>query len=188
MIKKFNNLTGKLTAVLQILALTLLASCATVGSRNLLTVCHATGDLTNPYEEITVTRAELSEHLGHPNDINPAPVTGCPANPIVIIDGKITICHAANSGTDPYREISISVNGLNGHGGHEGDIIPMPEEGCPTTPISNSNDKITICHATGSEKNPYNELTVSVNGLNGHDRHDDDIIPAPADGCPITKP
>ena len=187
MMKKFDNLTCKLAAVIQILALTLLASCATVGSRNSSTVCHATDDPANPYEEITVSKTELSEHLGHPNDINPAPVTGCPANPVVIIDGKITICHAANSGTDPYNEISISVNGLNGHGGHEDDIIPMPEEGCPATPISNNNDKITICHATGSEKNPYNEITVSVNGLNGHGKHDGDIIPAPAGGCPISR-
>ena len=184
MSRKFSNGTGKLVAVIQILALTLLASCASVGGGNSSTVCHAADDPANPYEEITVSRTELGEHLGHPNDINPAPVTGCPAEPVVIVDGMITICHAANGGTDPYNEISISVNGLNGHGGHEGDIIPMPEGGCPTAPISNNNDKITICHATGSEKNSYNEITVSVNGLNGHDKHDGDIIPVPAGGCP----
>ncbi|HEX4733333.1 MAG TPA: hypothetical protein VH247_02880 [Thermoleophilaceae bacterium] len=46
--------------------------------------------------------------------------------------------------------------------------------------------KITICHATGSATNPYVEITISVNGLNGHGDHQDDrdIIPAPADGCP----
>lgn len=46
-------------------------------------------------------------------------------------------------------------------------------------------DKITICHKTGSKKNPYVEITVSVNALkNGHGAHADDIIPAPAEGCP----
>jgi hypothetical protein len=83
------------------------------------------------------------------------------------------------------------VNGLNGHGVHEGDIIPVPEGGCPaTSPVVTSpvnNDKITICHATGSKKNPYTEITVSVNGLNGHGQHEGDIIPAPAGGCPTTK-
>jgi hypothetical protein len=46
--------------------------------------------------------------------------------------------------------------------------------------------KITICHATGSAKNPYVEITISVNGLHGHAKHQDgrDIIPAPASGCP----
>ncbi len=153
------------------------------------TVCHATGDVANAYEEITVTSAEMNDHRGHPNDISPVPVNGCPINLVVISDGRITICHATSSDTDPYNEITVSVNGLNGHGKHEGDIIPAPVGGCPTTNpgTSNSNDKITICHATGSKKNPYNEITVSVNGLNGHDKHDGDIIPAPAGGCPTKK-
>jgi hypothetical protein len=56
--------------------------------------------------------------------------------------GKITICHATKSHTNPYVEITISVNGLHGHGPaddphhHAGswkDIIPAPAGGCPTT-------------------------------------------------------
>jgi hypothetical protein len=56
--------------------------------------------------------------------------------------GKITICHATKSHTNPYVEITISVNGLHGHGPaedphhHDGswkDIIPAPAGGCPTT-------------------------------------------------------
>src|SRR3954452_13013494 len=43
----------------------------------------------------------------------------------------------------------------------------------PGTPKSNENNgapkgKITICHATKSETNPYVEITISVNGLHGH--------------------
>ena len=153
------------------------------------TVCHATGDASNPYEEINVNSAELQEHSGHPEDFNPAPMGGCPTNPVEISDGKITICHATSSETNPYNEITVSVNGLNGHGKHEGDIIPAPEDGCPATSpgAGNSDGKITICHATSSKKNPYNEITVSVNGLNGHDKHAGDIIPAPEGGCPATK-
>ena len=101
--------------------------------RDLATACHATGDPANPYEEITVNSAELNEHRGHPNDINPAPANGCPTSSVVISDGKITICHANGSETNPYNEITVSVNGLNGHDKHEGDIIPAPEGGCPTT-------------------------------------------------------
>ena len=40
---------------------------------------------------------------------------------------------------------------------------------------SKTNDKITICHATGNGK--YVSITVRVNGLNGHDGHSGDIIP-----------
>jgi len=43
---------------------------------------------------------------------------------------------------------------------------------------------VQICHATGSKNNPYVLLTVNPNGLNGHGKHNGDIIPAPANGCP----
>jgi hypothetical protein len=186
-LNKFGKVWTRFFAVVQILALTLLAACATVGGVTSTNVCHATGDPQDPYEEIKVTPVELKEHRGHLNDIDPVPVGGCPASPVAINDGRITICHATGSETNPYNEIIVSVNGLNGHGTHEDDLIPAPEEGCPAIPIAGGNDKITICHATGSEKNPYNEITVSVNGLNGHDQHEGDIIPAPAGGCPTTK-
>jgi len=53
----------------------------------------------------------------------------------------------------------------------------------------NQNDKITLCHATGSATNPYVEITVSVAGAtHGHAKHPGDIIPAPADGCPEATP
>ena len=49
----------------------------------------------------------------------------------------------------------------------------------------NQNDKITLCHATGSATNPYVEITVSVAGAtHGHANHPGDIIPAPTGGCP----
>jgi hypothetical protein len=46
--------------------------------------------------------------------------------------------------------------------------------------------KTTICHATGSETNPYVTITISDHALPAHDRHqnDEDIIPAPGGGCP----
>ena len=48
-------------------------------------------------------------------------------------------------------------------------------------------DKITICHKTGSAKNPYVEITVSVNATtDGHGMHEGDLIPAPEGGCPDT--
>ena len=184
--------------VAQILAISLLAACSIVDIPTLgaigndatipLTVCHATGDPANPYEELTVSSAELNMHRDHPDDIYPAPINGCPTIPVLISDGKITICHATGSQTNPYNEITVSVDGLNGHGTHEGDIIPAPEAGCPSSPVLDSDGKITICHATSSQTNPYNEITVSVNGLNGHDKHEGDIIPAPEAGCPATPP
>jgi hypothetical protein len=46
--------------------------------------------------------------------------------------------------------------------------------------------RITICHATGRTSNPYVSITVDASSLGGHDDHEDDIIPAPAGGCPET--
>jgi len=303
MTKKISTTAIKLAAVIQILALTLLASCSAVGVNASANVCHATGDAANPYEEITIDNPDLlNVHLAHAQDIFPVPVGGCPASLVEVVEGNITICHATSSETNPYEEITVSVNGLNGHGDHEGDVIPMPAEGCPVAPVATATDtdmdtdeiavchvtgdaanpydvvmvasteldayvlanpsdinpmpstgcpaylmevndgkvtfchanddesksyaeiavsvdgldghgdheedvfpiseaegcpasavvvndgRITICHATSSKNNPYVEITVSVNGLNGHDKHNGDIIPAPAGGCPTTKP
>ena len=117
---------------------------------------------------------------------------------------KIMICHKTGSTKNPYVQISVSENAIkdgHGHGKHQGDIIPAPEAGCPDTWIvtdipaqGNGNDdqdangnKITICHKTGSAKNPYVQITVSENAIkdgHGHGKHDGDIIPAPEGGCP----
>ncbi len=63
-------------------------------------------------------------------------------------------------------------------------VLPVPVLGA-----SNQNEKITLCHATGSTTNPYVEITISVEGAtNGHAQHPGDIIPAPAEGCPLSAP
>lgn len=57
--------------------------------------------------------------------------------------------------------------------------------GFAATAVAGS-DRTTICHATGSESNPYVEITVSNSALAAHRHHQgrEDIIPAPAGGCP----
>jgi len=61
-----------------------------------------------------------------------------------------------------------------------------PPNGVFVAPLLDANGKkITICHATGSTKNPFVEITIDANGLNGHAKHSGDIIPAPAGGCPV---
>ncbi|HUY85249.1 MAG TPA: hypothetical protein VMU97_01910 [Candidatus Dormibacteraeota bacterium] len=43
---------------------------------------------------------------------------------------------------------------------------------------SNAHNKVTLCHATGSQSNPYVEITVDANGaVSGHAGHANDIIP-----------
>lgn len=157
-----------------------------VVSDDTISICHATGESEIPYEEISITSAQLTEHSNHTNDINPVPANGCPTSLVVISDGEITICHATGRETSPYDEITVSVNDLNGHAKHKGDIIPAPEVGCPTSPLVVTDNKITICHATDNESNPYNEITVNINGMNGHSQHGSDIFPVPEGGCPTS--
>lgn len=61
--------------------------------------------------------------------------------------------------------------------------------GAPTLVSAAPSGKTTICHATGSEKNPYVRITVSNDALAAHDAHQNgrDIIPAP-DTCPGDVP
>ena len=44
-------------------------------------------------------------------------------------------------------------------------------------------DMISVCHATGSQENPYETIAVAENGR-AHRYHPADIIPEPTDGCP----
>jgi len=138
------NKIGKLpirtfAAVLLITGI-LLASCATLTFPT--TVCHATGDPANVYAGITANNAEeLLSHRTHKNDLYPMPAGGCPTTLVENNNEKITICHATNSDKNPFNEITISVFGLNGHAKHEGDLIPMPAGGCPTTGVDPKTNK-----------------------------------------------
>ncbi len=103
-----------------------------------VTICHATGSETNPFVVITVDESGLNGHGKHEDDIL-ATNGVCPGGTGGgggTTPGTITICHATGSASNPYVVITISTNGLNGHGDHEGDIIPMPAGGCPTAPVT----------------------------------------------------
>jgi len=125
----FDSTHSKLLSVSLILIL-LLSACGPAGQTS---ICHATGDPANPYEEVTVDMDGLSEHESHEGDFWPVPASGCPTTTVLIVDGKITICHATSSETNPYEQITVDAHGLNGHDDHENDIIPAPAEGCPTS-------------------------------------------------------
>jgi len=192
-IKRYHKKAVSMLSVL-ILALVLPTACA-AGSVDdnpssyggTITICHASGVATSPYDEVTIDFNELAGHGDHPDDIIPAPAGGCPTEAETgNNDGTITICHASGDETTPYDEIALDFNELIGHRDHKDDIIPVPEGGCPSIPpvMDDTSGKITICHATGSQKNPYVEITINVNGLSGHSTHEGDIIPALAGGCP----
>ena len=77
-------------------------------------------------------------------------------------------------------------------GGRRPSSTPAPRGGNDTPKKSEhdnngaAHQKTTICHATGSDTNPYVEITISDRALKAHAAHQDgrDIIPAPGGGCP----
>ncbi len=126
----------------------------------------------------------------------------------------VTICHAAGlAGTTQYVTLTIPYQAAFGQAGHFGEN-GTPNAGheqdylgaCQTTGDDDTGDDdtgdddsgdddggdddggfipVTLCHATGSDSNPYVVITVDNQGaLNGHSNHAGDIIPAPAGGCP----
>ena len=117
-------------------------------------------------------------------------------------NNKVSICHATGSESNPYVSITVSENAVNGNGGHashHGDLIPAPSGGCPggskgdhdpkDDDDGHGSKKVTICHATGSDKNPYVVITIPEKAWwNGHkDGHNGraDIYPVPAGGCDV---
>src|SRR3954465_2909907 len=46
--------------------------------------------------------------------------------------------------------------------------------------------KVTICHHTGSQSNPWVQITVAEPAVKAHRRHGD-LVPAPAGGCPAAQ-
>ncbi len=117
------------------------------------------------------------------------------AGAVSVINENITVLVAAGQTTrvlvgEPPVEPEFRITG-------EGQVmqIETPGDGSVVLPAyapdaqGNQNEKITLCHATGSATNPYIEITVSVEGAaHGHVKHPGDIIPAPAEGCPKSTP
>ncbi|HUF38127.1 MAG TPA: FecR domain-containing protein, partial [Anaerolineales bacterium] len=99
-----------------------------------------------------------------------------------VIGGHTTIIHKGQPPIEPMFRIT-----------GEGRVMQIEAigDGDASRPLAalsqdwtQQNDKVTLCHATGSATNPYVEITVSVQGAtNGHAGHSGDIIPAPAEGC-----
>lgn len=69
-----------------------------------------------------------------------------------IISNKINICHEAGKGK--YVEIAVDPNGLNGHGNHQGDVIPAPVEGCESIGSAATSTTSTSTTTTTLPKDP----------------------------------
>jgi CHRD domain len=124
---------------------------------------------------------------------------------------KLTICHETGSTSNPWRRIIVSSRAmanpksqsgktLRAHLRHTGDAVVAGTAACPSTsatpaPTSTPATRITICHKTGSDANPYRRITISSRAvtnpsstsgqvLRGHMRHTGDLLMPGVTPCP----
>lgn len=141
---------------------TVAATTATPGTPGVkVTICHRTGSASNPYVMITVSESALGDHGAH-GDIIPAPAGGCPSTwQTATPSASGTVVGATSTALPSMTATPMATGTVSGTAGA----------------------KVTLCHATGSAKNPYVMITVDQSALPAHQGHGD-IIPAPAGGCP----
>lgn len=124
---------------------------------------------------------------------------------------KLTICHKTGSASNQWRRITVSSRAmanpksqsgkmLRAHLRHTGDAIVAGTAACPSAsetpaPTSTPATRITICHKTGSDSNPYRRITISSRAvtnpssasgklLRGHMRHTGDLLMPGVTPCP----
>ena len=124
---------------------------------------------------------------------------------------KLTICHETGSASNPWRRITVSSlamanpksnsgKTLRAHLRHTGDAVVVGTAACPSAsatpaPTSTPATKITICHKTGTDANPYRRITISSRAvanpssasgklLRGHMRHAGDLLIPGVTPCP----
>jgi hypothetical protein len=124
---------------------------------------------------------------------------------------KLTICHKTGSASNQWRRITVSSRAmanpqsksgklLRAHLRHTGDAVVAGTAACPSVsetpaPTSATPTRITICHKTGSDSNPYRRITISSRAvtnsssasgklLRGHMRHTGDMLLPGVTPCP----
>ena len=128
-----------------------------------------TGDTSEIATDSSVADSESGDESGTETSVP----EGLTENSIVILDNP----EVEEQGDESTETSAPAESNDKGDGLGEFVIEESEEDGAKQI-VSN---RINICHAAGNGK--FVEIAVDTNGLNGHDQHADDIIPAPEGGC-----
>ena len=146
------------------------------GGHTPVTICHWVPAHGGSYILITVDDdGAFGGHAGHPNDIIPAPPGGCPTP----TDTPTRTATPTSTGT-PVATNTPTMTPTS--------VPTATNTAVPTatnTPPGGGHKPVTICHWVPAHGGSYIVITVDDDGaFEGHAGHPNDIIPAPADGCP----
>ncbi|HEX8217615.1 MAG TPA: hypothetical protein VF914_00230 [Chloroflexia bacterium] len=118
-----------------------------------------------------------------------ANVTSADADIYTSWRGQFNLSHGPCGGSEPTHTPESATN--TPEATNTSEVPTDTPESATETPVATntlpSENKVKICHATGSETNPYVEIEISESAIPAHEDHQwgEDIIPMPAGGCPV---
>lgn len=121
----------------------------------------------------------------------PAPTATTAAQPEVIEDPPVV---GETDGVAPTAGAETAGGGGAATGAGDGDPAAAGGDetagaaAASTSSSSRGGAKVTICHRTASDTNPFLRIVVDGASLGGHGQHAGDVIPAPPGGCPEGPP
>jgi hypothetical protein len=140
-------------------------------SASVVTFCHATGDASNPYAQLTLDGEAFvaADHGSHSGDIIPPS--------LIVVRGNVAYFPGSN--WDANGQAIFNNSCIVQVTTPTETAQPTPTETPTTDPLPDDTDrKIEICHATHPRAEAYEAMEVPITAiLAGHGQHEGDIIP-----------
>jgi hypothetical protein len=150
-----------------------------------VTLCHRTNSDHNPYVRITVSINSVIKDAGHDGHDGPVYAAGMKAAKQKW--GDIIPAFSYSGGSYPGKNwgAGAAIYGagceVETGGGHTTSPPTVTVTATPSSGGGGSHQKVTLCHRTNSETNPYVRITVSINSVvkgAGHDGHNGPVFAA----------
>ena len=154
-------------------------------SNQKVTLCHRTNSDHNPYVRITVSINSVIKSSGHDGHNGPVYAAGLKAAhqkwgdiiPAFSYDGGSYPGQNWAAGSAIFGAGCAVGNG----GGHTTPPTTITVTATPSGGGGGTSQKVTLCHRTNSDHNPYVRITVSINSViksSGHDGHNGPVYAA----------